>query len=88
MYYEVSDTAAAIRSVQKFLLEIAYSADWLPFVSIDGVYGPATAGAVLLFQRRYGLPPTGVVDRATLLLLRNEYKAAREINQALPHRTE
>lgn len=31
----------------------------------DGVFGAATAGAVLAFQRREGLPATGKVDEAT-----------------------
>ncbi len=31
----------------------------------DGVFGAATAGAILAFQRREGLPATGKVDQAT-----------------------
>jgi peptidoglycan hydrolase-like protein with peptidoglycan-binding domain len=31
----------------------------------DGVFGAATAGAILSFQRREGLPATGKVDQAT-----------------------
>ena len=88
MYYDANDTAAAIKTVQKFLLEIAYSADWLPFLSIDGVYGPATRQAVLIFQRRYGLPTTGTVDRATMLLLHSKYKAAKKKNESHPYRAE
>ena len=88
MYYDAGNTAAAVEAVQKFLLEIAYSANWLPFVSIDGIYGPATARAVLTFQERYGLPPTGVVDRATLLLLHDEYRTAKKENEALAGRAE
>lgn len=84
MYYNVHDTAAATEAVQKFLLEIAYAEDWLPFLSIDGVYGPATRRAVLAFQKRYGLSPTGAVDRSTMLLLHSKYQAARQKNRALP----
>ncbi len=31
----------------------------------DGIFGAATAGAILAFQRREGLPATGKVDQAT-----------------------
>jgi muramidase (phage lysozyme) len=33
---------------------------------IDGFWGPLTSAAVLLFQRRSGLPETGVLDATTL----------------------
>ena len=87
MYYDVHDTAAATQAIQKFLLEIAYAEDWLPFVSIDGVYGPATRQAVLSFQKRYGLSPTGTVDRETTLLLHSKYQAAKQKNEALSRRS-
>jgi peptidoglycan hydrolase-like protein with peptidoglycan-binding domain len=87
MYYDIQDTAAATEAVQKFLLEIAYAEDWLPFVSIDGVYGPATRRAVLTFQKRYGLSPTGTVDRSTLFLLHSKYRTARQKNEALSRGT-
>ncbi len=35
----------------------------------DGVFGAATAGAIIEFQRRSGLTPTGKVDKATAGLL-------------------
>ena len=35
-------------------------------VVVDGIFGPATAGAVRTFQGRNGLSGTGVVDEATL----------------------
>lgn len=87
MYYDIQDTTAATEAVQKFLLEIAYAEDWLPFVSIDGVYGPATRRAVLTFQKRYGLSPTGTVDRSTLLLLHSKYRTARQKNETLSRGT-
>jgi len=33
--------------------------------AVDSIYGPATEGAVRDFQRREGLPKTGVVDKTT-----------------------
>jgi hypothetical protein len=40
-----------------------------PKIKIDGDYGPATSTAVRGFQASRGLPPTGLVDRATHELL-------------------
>lgn len=37
----------------------------------DGEFGPKTEAAVKRFQEKYGLEPTGVVDRATVETLRN-----------------
>jgi peptidoglycan hydrolase-like protein with peptidoglycan-binding domain len=42
----------------------------------DGVFGAATAGALLTFQRREGLPATGKVDQATADRLGNVAAAA------------
>ena len=37
----------------------------------DGRFGPKTEAAVKRFQEKYGLQPTGVVDRATIETMRN-----------------
>ena len=45
-----------------------YIANYVPTVravAIDGSFGPATKEAVISFQRTYGLPITGVVNRLT-----------------------
>lgn len=45
-----------------------YIASYIPTVqtvSIDGSFGPMTKNAVLSFQRTYGLPETGIVNRLT-----------------------
>ena len=54
-----------IRSLQTMLRVIAESDRSLPTVIPDGIYGPATMGAVTAFQRKYGLPMTGIADQAT-----------------------
>lgn len=64
--YFLSDTASAIREVQRFLYVVSYNVnDEIPRVAIDGIYGPETELAVRSFQRIYGLEVTGVVDLAT-----------------------
>jgi peptidoglycan hydrolase-like protein with peptidoglycan-binding domain len=50
-----------VRSLQQSLLNAGIS-----FAGgADGVFGSATSGAILTFQRREGLPATGKVDQAT-----------------------
>jgi peptidoglycan hydrolase-like protein with peptidoglycan-binding domain len=50
-----------VRALQQSLLNAGIS-----FAGgADGVFGSATAGAILTFQRRVGLPATGKVDKAT-----------------------
>lgn len=44
---------------------IAESDDLQPSVIPDGIYGPQTVTAVSTFQRRHGLPVTGITDQAT-----------------------
>lgn len=54
-----------VRSLQTMLRVIAESDDLQPSVIPDGIYGPQTATAVSAFQRRHGLPVTGIADQAT-----------------------
>lgn len=54
-----------VRSLQTMLRFIAENDDLQPSVIPDGIYGPQTVTAVSTFQRRNGLPITGVADQAT-----------------------
>lgn len=54
-----------VRSLQTMLRVIAEQDDLQPSVIPDGIYGPQTATAVSTFQRRNGLPITGVTDQNT-----------------------
>jgi peptidoglycan hydrolase-like protein with peptidoglycan-binding domain len=54
-----------IRSLQTMLRVIAEADQDLPSVIPDGLYGTTTMGAVTAFQRKYGLPVTGITDQAT-----------------------
>ena len=54
-----------IRSLQTMLRTIA---EWDPnYITLipDGIYGPETMKAVSHFQRKHGLPITGVTDQST-----------------------
>ena len=55
---------------------LSYIALFIPSVieaAMDGSFGPQTTNAVKSFQRTYGLPETGVVDRATWDRMENVY---------------
>ena len=64
MYGERGDR---VKALQQSLLKAGIS-----FAGgADGVFGAATSGAILAFQRREGLPATGKVDAATASRLGN-----------------
>lgn len=62
---EEGDTGMGVRVVQYILAVIAYFDNQIPVPIIDGVFDQNTKDAVLAFQRQYGLPATGIVDRNT-----------------------
>lgn len=74
-----------IRSLQTMLRTIASIEPGQLNVMPDGIYGPQTAAAVRSFQRRQGLPVTGVADQATHERLVREFERARiEAEKAYP----
>ena len=54
-----------VRSLQTMLRVIAEDDPTLPTVIPDGMFGPTTMIAVTAFQRREGIPVTGIVDEYT-----------------------
>ncbi len=72
--YDTSDKAAAVREIQRFLVELHYGRFGIPLIRIDGHYGDATRRAVTAFQRIAALPETGEVDYRTWRALYKEYK--------------
>lgn len=74
-----------IRSLQTMLRVIAENDGQQPSVIPDGFYGTDTARAVSAFQRRSGLPVTGVADQATWDAIVPVYQAALvEVDAAQP----
>ena len=61
----VGDQGTLVRFLQYMLRMISQFIPAIPSVEIDGIYGNSTREAVLAFQRRFGLDPTGEVDPDT-----------------------
>jgi hypothetical protein len=54
---------APVRAVQAALVKLGSK------IAADGAFGPATRAAVIAFQTKAGLPPSGTVDAATIAAL-------------------
>ena len=54
-----------VRTLQFMLRQLSIRYPQIPPVTVDGVFGEETLEAVMIFQRDFSLPVTGVVDRAT-----------------------
>ena len=77
--------AQPIRSLQTMLRVIAENDDRQPSVVPDGIYGKNTMTAVSAFQRRAGLPVTGVADNDTWDAIVAAYEPAlTEVDEAQP----
>jgi hypothetical protein len=53
------DRGEAVKALQADLVRNGYA------ISVDGLFGPLTEGAVRAFQKHNGLTPSGIADRAT-----------------------
>ena len=65
-----------VRSLQTMLRVLAEDNMRQPTVIPDGIYGPTTMNAVTAFQRKNGLPVTGIVDQTTWDLIVESYEPA------------
>ena len=66
-----------IRSLQTMLRVIAEDKPGYVRVIPDGIYGPETMSAVTVFQRRHGLPASGVTNQQTWEAIVAEYDISR-----------
>lgn len=65
-----------IRSLQSMLRLLAQEDSDLLSVIPDGIYGKSTLHSVSSFQKKYGLPVTGVVNEATWQCIADAYTQA------------
>ena len=65
-----------VRSLQTMLRVLAEDDHRQPTVIPDGIFGPDTMNAVSVFQRRLGIPITGIVDQITWDAIVLQYEEA------------
>lgn len=62
---EIGSSGSKVLQIQEQLNKISTAYPAIPQITADGIYGEATANAVRIFQKTFGLPQTGVVDYPT-----------------------
>ena len=73
---EESFVSQPIRSLQTMLRVLSEDDPSLPTVVPDGIYGPDTTTAVMAFQRKNGLSPSGIADQQTWEAITAAYEPA------------
>ena len=68
-----------VRQMQEQLNRISRNYPLIPNITADGIYGPATADSVRVFQRVFDLPQTGIVDFATWYTISDIYVGVSRI---------
>ena len=76
---DIGSSGDKVRQLQEQLDTISGIFSAVPSVTPDGIYGPATARAVEVFQSVFGLPVTGITDFATWYKISHIYVAITRI---------
>lgn len=76
---ENGSSGQKVRQIQEQLNTIADAYPAIPKINVDGIYGPATAESVRVFQKVFGLPQTGTVDYKTWYKISEIYVAVSRI---------
>ena len=69
----------AVIQIQEQLNRIAQVYSAIPTITVDGIYGPATANAVKAFQKVFNLPQSGIVDYSTWYKISQIYVGVTKI---------
>lgn len=75
----IGSSGQKVQQMQEQLNRIARNYPLIPTLTADGVYGPATAESVRIFQQVFDLPRTGVVDFATWYRISDIYVGVSQI---------
>lgn len=68
-YYNLENDKNAIIQIQRILRYLQYESDGLAKIKPSGLYDTDTRDSVIEFQTKYGLYPSGIVDKETWELL-------------------
>lgn len=66
-----------VKEFQTYLRVIGQNIEGIPVIEATGYFGPETERAVMIFQRLYGLDPSGIVGSPTWDALAREYNYIR-----------
>ena len=80
-YYNLEEQKNAILEIQRILRDLDFLDSDLARIRLTGNYDGETKEAVRMFQEKYDLPVTGVVDHTTWQVLQAVNKAQREATQ-------
>ena len=58
-------TGEDVRRLQTFINLAAENYSYIPTLTVDGIYGPATVNAVRIIQERNGIPVSGITGPTT-----------------------
>lgn len=75
----LGSSGTKVRQMQEQLNRIARNYPLIPTITADGIYGPATAESVRVFQQIFDLPQTGSVDFATWYTISDIYVGVSRI---------
>lgn len=75
----VGSSGQKVQQMQEQLNRIARNYPLIPTMTADGVFGPATAESVRVFQQVFDLPRTGIVDFATWYTISDIYVGVSRI---------
>ncbi|MDD7210349.1 MAG: peptidoglycan-binding protein [Lachnospiraceae bacterium] len=79
----IGSSGQKVRQMQEQLNVIAGDYPLIPKIRVDGIYGPATAASVKVFQKIFHLPETGVTDFATWYKISQIYVAVSRIAELM-----
>lgn len=73
--------ANPVSSLQYMLRRLALQYEILPMLVVDGLFGEETLEAVMVFQREFFPPVTGIVDYGTWEAIRKKWEATEPVLQ-------
>lgn len=80
----LGSTGDAVLQIQEQLNAISNNYPLIPRVAVDGIYGPATAEAVRIFQGIFGLTQDGIVGKRTWYKIQEIYVGVTRIAELNP----